>query len=187
MSDNKKRMLTSNQEVVVDFLNTHLAMVMFLMPWKRITTTVGTGADAVSTNTLYTLFDFLNIDKWMVGAGKYDDGLVTKTHAFIGLSVVLLLSCIMSFGTVVFYTRESTMRFGLDFINFSLGSVILILAITFQADFDAYWKHAASSDPMGTVTDYEQVFLVVGVAAVQVFLSLVCMGDKFKEVFAKWI
>jgi hypothetical protein len=186
MSATKKSMLTANQEVVVDFLNTHLAMTMFLMPWKRVTVTVGTGIAAVSTNSLWTLFDFLNVDKWMIAAGKPDDSLVTKTHVFIGLCVALLLSCILSFGTSVFYTRETGLRFGLDFINFALGSVILILAITFQGDFDAYWKHTASG-ATGTVTDYEQMFLVVGVAAVQVFLSLVCMGDKFKEVFDKYI
>jgi hypothetical protein len=182
-----KRMLTANQEVVVDFLNTHLAMVMLLMPWKRTTVTVGTGDSAISTNHLFTLFDFLNIDKWMIAAGKDEGALETKTHVFIGLTVALLLSCIMSFGSSVFYNKETTMRYGLDFVNFALGSVILILSVTFQEDFDAFWKYAASGDPSGTKTDYEQMFLVVGVVTVQVLLSLLCMGDKFKEVFAKYI
>lgn len=179
---NKKmstRMLSNNQEILVDFLNTHLAMVAFLMPWKRVTTTVAT----VEHHSLWSLFDMLNVDQWMIATGKTDDSLETKTHTFIGLVVTLLVCCIISFGSSVFYPNESGIRFGLDFINFSLGTVLLILAITFQGDFDAYWKHAAGGDPK---VDYEQMFLVVGVLAGQIFLSLVGLGDKFKDVYNKY-
>jgi hypothetical protein len=176
-----KRMLTNNQEVAVDFLNTHLAMVVFLMPWKRITVTAG----GESQNGLFSLFNFLNIDPWVVGMDTVDDTLVTKTHTFIGLSVVLLVSCILSFATSVFYAKDVGVRFGLDFINFALGSVILILAVTFQSDFDAYWKFISDNAPSGAVVDYEQMFLVVGVLVGQIVLSLLCMADKFKDVYEK--
>lgn len=172
------RILSNNQEILVDFLNTHLAMVAFLMPWKRVTITVAT----VEHHSLYTLFDMLNIDQWVIAAGETDDSLETKTHAFIGLAVALLVCCILSFVSSVFYANESGIRFGLDFVNFSLGTVLLILAIRFQSDFDAYIEYAAGGDPS---VDYEQMFLVVGVLAGQVFLSLVGLCDKFKAVYNK--
>lgn len=182
-----QRLLSQNHETLLDFLNTHLAMVAFLMPWKKITVDVGTGAALVSTNHLWTLFDFLNVDKWMVGAGKTDDSLTTKTHTLIALSVTLLFTCILSFASGLFYAKDTGVRFGLDFVNFSLGAVLLVLAITFQTDFDAFWKHAASSDPAGTKTDYEQMFMVIGILTGQVFLSLVSMGDKFAEIRQKYL
>lgn len=175
----EQRMLSNNQEIVLDFLNTHLAMTAFLMPWKRVTTTVA----GVAAHELWSLFDALNVEKWMVAVGKQDEGLETKTHTFVGLTVSLLVFCILSFGSSVFYPRETGIRFGLDFINFALGTVTLILAITFQSDFDAYFKHLAGGDPN---VDYEQMFLVVGVLAGQVFLSLLGLGDKFKEVTSKY-
>jgi hypothetical protein len=171
-------MLSNNQEIVLDFLNTHFAMVAFLMPWKRITITTGTASE----HLLYSLFNMNSIETWTVAANTEDDGLRTMTHTFIGLTVSLLLVCILSFLFAVFYPRETGMRFGLDLINFALGTVTLVLAVTSQSDFDKYWKHFANGN---TNVDYEQMFLVVGVLTGQIFLSLLVLGDKFKMFYYK--
>lgn len=174
------RMLSMNQEILLDFLNTHLAMVAFLMPWKRVTTTTNT----IKHHQLWSLFNMLNIDQWQIAVDKFDDSLESKTHIFIGLVVGLLVCCIFSFILSTFFPNMLRIRFGLDFINFSLGTILLILAIAFQNDFDAYWKYSAMNN---INVDYEEMFLVIGILAGQIFLSLVSIGDKLKVMYNKYL
>lgn len=167
-------MLSNSQEILLEFLSTHLAMVSLLMPWKR--TSIGT------VNHLWTLFDMINVDTWKVGmvdgVAVYDDDLGTKTNVFIGLAVTVLVSSIISFAASVLHPRETGIRLSLSFVNFVLGVVLLSLVVAFQEDFDKYFKVLGGGD---TAYDSEQMFLSVGVLAGYVFLNLVCLVDKVKE------
>lgn len=156
-------------------------MVAFLMPWKR--TTVEVTATKVISHHLWTLFDMIHIgeNEWMVAANKYDDTLHSKTAIFIGLVVSLLLFTITAFAANLFYPREVVPRFANDVVAFLVGTVILILAITFQADFDAYWKYESMQIGAGKTYDWEQDFLVIGVLVGQMVLSLVLLVDKYGD------
>lgn len=195
------RVLTNNQEVFLNFLNTHLGMVALLMPWKKL---VDTTTDTTKTKTiehLITLFDMVLQDpkKWMIGvdgAGKLDDTLEGKVHVFLGMTAALLFVLIIGFASSLYYPREVTYRFGIDLVGLILGATTLILAVTFQSDFDAHWKwYATQSTPStahpyprieGYERDYKQAFLVIGVLAGQIVISLGLVGDKLREVLEKW-
>ena len=188
------RVLTSNQEVFLNFLNTHLAMAAFLMPWKKLVDTNDTTKEVTGTHFI-TLFDMLHKLKWMTEAGDHTDDLEGKVHILFGMTVSLLVVTILGFVAALYYPRETVSKFGIDVVSLIMGSVTLILALTFQSDFDASWKfykanpgNPSNDDVLasGSTRDYEQMFLVVGVLAGQIVLSLGLAGDKLKEVLEKW-
>lgn len=190
------RVLSNNQEVFLNFLNTHLAMAAFLMPWKKL---VDTSADKTKYVThLITLFDMFDHDPdWMVAAGTPDSTLEGKVHVLLGMTIGLLIVTIVGFAAALYYPRETVSKFGIDLVGLIMGSVTLILALTFQPDFDKAWKFYSVAPGSGSPTnqntllsgyerDYEQMFLVVGVLVGQIVLSLGLAGDKLKEVLEKW-
>lgn len=189
------KILSNNQEIFLNFLNTHLAMVAFLMPWKKL---VDTTTDETKTKTvihLITLFDMIHYDpkKWMIAMNDVDDTLQDKAHILLGIAVALLFITIVGFSAVLYYPREVTYRFWVDVVSLILGTTLLILAVTFQSDFDAHWKYYSSNGNGGPELlmdgyerDYKQAFLVIGVLAGQIVLSLGLIGDKLKEVLEKW-
>lgn len=183
-------MLSNNQEIALNFLNTHFSMTTLLMPWKRTTLkVVAVGTADVVSNQLYSLFNLANIDTWKIGMSSadppvaiLDDDLNGRVHMLIGVAVALLLFTIMTLGSSILYPRELKGRFGLDFISLVLSSTLLVLSITFQDGFDAYWKQIALGTPSGTTLDWEQMFLVVGVLVGQIVVNLTLFGDKVKDV-----
>ena len=187
------RVLSSNQEVFLNFLNTHLGMAALLMPWKKLVDTP-TDTTKHTVQHLITLFDMLHQDpaKWMIGPGQLDDTLEGKVHVLLGMTASLLFVLIVGFAASLFYPRETVYRFGVDLVGLIMGAVTLILAITFQPDFDKHWKHFSTNGNGGPVylladheRDYKQMFLVVGVLAGQITLSLGLVADKMKEVLEK--
>jgi hypothetical protein len=168
-------------------------MVALLMPWKKL---VDTSADkTVTIEHLITLFDMTlqNSDTWMIGPGNLDDTLEGKVHVLLGMTAATLFVLIVGFVASLFYPRETSYRFGIDLVGLIMGAVTLILAITFQPDFDKHWKHYAVNGDGGPVyrkdghtRDADQMFLVVGVLAGQITLSLGLVADKMKEVLEKW-
>lgn len=181
-------MFTSDQETLINFLNTHLGMVAFLMPWKRTGLATVTAGVTTTTYQLYSLFDMMNIDTWSISDTATDDTLTSKTNAFVGLVVSLLVVLILSFGSSVMYPREVSARLGLDLTSLCLGVVLLALAIAYQGDFDAYWKHEAAvinENDSNKTLDADQMFLVIGILCGQIALSLVCAVDKVRELYNK--
>jgi hypothetical protein len=190
------RVLTSNQEVFLNFLNTHFAMAAFLMPWKKLVDTDETTKEVTYTHFI-TLFDMLSKKKWMSGAGDITDDLEGKVHILFGMTVTLLVVTILGFVASLFYTRETVSKFWIDVISLIMGSVTLILALTFQSDFDASWKFHSTASGAESVAnpyklaannkrDHEQMFLVVGVIVGQIVLSIGLAGDKLREVLERW-
>lgn len=188
----EKHMLTNAQENVLHFLNTHLAMVALLMPWKKVVTVVD--ATKEENVELFTLLDFSHFPDsvWWVGmngaAKVYDTSLIDKTHILIGVTASVLFFSILGFLGSVMYPRDTSARFGIDTISLIMGIVTLVLAITFQTDFDAVWVQAKKFQAgNGLTVDPDQMFLVIGVLVGQIVVSLALMGDKIKEVTSKLV
>lgn len=183
----KTQVLSNSQENILHFLNTHLAMVALLMPWKKVGITPTGEPEQV---VLFTLLDFVHTDKedWVVRdtAPMYDETLVDKSNALIGVTSAMLVFTILGFVGSVVYPNKGTERFGIDAISLIMGVVTLALALSFQGDFDAKWAHDNKVNGMqGPVIDYDQMFLVVGVLVGQIVISLALMSDKLKEVISK--
>ena len=180
MSDRWK--LSNTQEVVLDFINTHLAMLVVFMPWKKTTLKkVEEGHADVYTREWYSLIDFESINKWKIGMNKFDDDLPARTNWLMGLAIALTVFTVLSFIATLFFPRDVKSRAGLDFVTLVLGSVVLILALTFQDGFDEFWKYKATQVGTGETLDWEQTFLVVVVLPFQILISLALFGDKVRE------
>jgi hypothetical protein len=179
--------LTNVQENVLHFLNSHLAMVALLMPWKKVSYVLT--ETSVETVKLFTLFDMAHWQHddrkvaMVDGVEKWDDSLEGKSHVLIGVTASVLLFTILGFLGSVLYSSKSHERFGIDAISLIMGIVTLVLAVTFQADFDEKWVRDGKLRGMDYVTDPDQMFLVIGVIVGQILVSLTLMGEKAREIF----
>jgi hypothetical protein len=176
------RFFTDNQEIVINFLNTHLAMVAFLMPWKRVS--IEEKATGEVSHHLWTLFDLIHMkkDEWVIGMNnELDESLHAKSLSFLGVSVSLLFVTIVAMLANVFYPREIVPRFTNDVVAFLIGTTLLVLCVAFQSDFDAYWSYASKSYNAEYTYDWEQDFLVIGIIVGQLVLTLALLVDKYGD------
>jgi hypothetical protein len=171
-------------EELVTFTSTHLAMVTFLMPWKKLTTGEGDDLEV----HLWTLFDMFNKKEWVYmdnGVAKVDESLPGIVTALLSLAVVSLFLSIVAFVLRSFYqTVDSNVHSIVDFLSWGSVLGLLIVSVLYQSDFDrSFDKHYRTAP--ADVIDSEKMFLSLGVIAVHISVHTFGVGkdvwDRLKQ------
>lgn len=175
-------------EELVAFTSTHLAMVTFLMPWKKLTTGEGDDLEV----HLWTLFDMFNKKEWVYmdksvdpAVAKVDDSLPTMVKVLLSLAVVSLFLSIVAFVLRSFYqTVDANVHSIVDFLSWGSVLGLLIVSVISQSDFDrSFDKHYRTAP--ADVIDSEKMFLSLGVIAVHISVHTFGVGkdiyDRLKQ------
>ena len=160
VSNNKNKKM---YELFVAFLSTHLAMVTYLMPWKKIITASG-------EHVLYTLWDANNIETWV------NTDLPSSVHTIIGLTTAVLAVSVLTYILRQFYAALNPDIYSvLDLTNWGLILGVLVVTLTCQADFDTEF---ALKYPGG---DTNKLFLTIAIISVHLLLITLFVAKDLYE------
>lgn len=176
-------------EELVAFTSTHLAMVTFLMPWKKIVETT-IAEPKVDTTVLWTIWDMNNVDKWYYKTMNAtstmpveDESLSTMVIVFLTLLVVSLALSISKWALVTFYNAiDPNVTSVVDFLSWGTVLSLLITMVISQSDFDKAWafNYHEIYEPEHTA-DTDAMFLPIGVVAVHLAILSYFVGNDIME------
>lgn len=180
-------------EELVAFTSTHLAMVTFLMPWKKIVET-NIVTTNVTTTKLFSLFDMMEVDKWYYKMSTTvppvpldDESLTTMVTTIICLAIISLLFSIVSFGLRTFYPAiDPNIHSIVDFTSWGTVLALLVVSLISQGDFDASWAFGYRAGlGLDHTADTDKMFLSVGVIVIHLLMLSYFVGkdimDRIKE------
>lgn len=129
-------------ENIILFLNTHLALLTLLMPWKSIPITYIVTND--SETWLYSLWNMFYMPNWPLNANQVEDeSLSTGVNWFIGLLCVMLLLSLtaLAMNTVLVDHKHPYVFTIVNLLNFLVSVGLGVFVLVSQKSFDDSFAH----------------------------------------------